>query len=91
MLLVSVVTLAVRVPSEPSDGVTVPMLWISVRSTSVKVIVPLSARLPDGVTCSAMVPMRSCVATTGASFVPVMPTTKFLVATPLLPSSTVSV
>ena len=46
----------------------------SVRSTSVKVMVPLSVRLPAGVTCSVTAPMRSCAVITGASLVPVMVT-----------------
>ena len=45
--VVSVVTLAVSVPSAPADGVAGLMLCASVRSTSVNAMVPLSVRLPD--------------------------------------------
>ena len=57
----------------------------SVRSTSVKLIVPLSVRLPAGVTCSVTAPIRSCAVITGASLVPVMVTSICLVIRPPLP------
>ena len=44
----SVLTPAVSVPSAPAEGVIALMLCASVRSTSVKAIVPLSVRLPTG-------------------------------------------
>ena len=58
--------------------------WTSVRSTSVKVMMPLSVRLPAGVTCSVTAPIRSCAVITGASLVPVMVTSICLVMTPPL-------
>ena len=74
MVVVSVEILAVRVPRAPALGVTVLMVWRSVRSTSVKERVPVSERSPVAVTSSVTEPMTSVVATMGASFVPVMVT-----------------
>ena len=54
---------------------TALMLCTSVRSTSVKAMVPLSVRLPTGVTSSVTAPVTSVAATIGASLVPVMVTT----------------
>ena len=71
----SAVTLAVRVPSAPAEAAIVgAMLWLSERSTSVKAMVPLSARLPAGVAPSVTAPVTSDTATTGASLVPVIVT-----------------
>ena len=64
--------MAVRVPRAPALGVTVLMVWLSVRSTSVKERVPVSVRLPAGLMSSVTAPVTSVVATTGASLVPVM-------------------
>ena len=56
-----------------------------------KVMVPLSVRLPAGVTCSVTAPMRSCAVITGASLVPVMVTSICLVIRPPCWSSSVMV
>ena len=69
---VPVETLAVRVPRALALGVTVLMVWTSVRSASVKVSVPVSVRLPLAVTSSVTNPVTSVVETTGTSLVPVM-------------------
>ena len=74
MPVVSVETLAVRVPRAPVLGVTELMVWTSVRSTSVKVSVPVSVRSPVAVTSSVTSPVTSAAETTGASLVPVMVT-----------------
>jgi hypothetical protein len=50
------------------------MLCVSVRSTSVNAMVPLSIRLPTGVTSSVTAPVTSVTATTGTSLVPVIVT-----------------
>ena len=70
----SVETVAVRAPRAPALGVTPLMLWTSVRSTSVKVRVPESVRLPVGVMSSVTAPVTSVVETTGTSLVPLMVT-----------------
>ena len=55
--VVSVSFTAVRVPSVVPIGVPVAdTRWTSVRSTSVKVMLPLSVRLPAGVPCSVTAP-----------------------------------
>ena len=87
----SAVTLAVSVPSAPDEGTMVVMTWASVRSTSVKAMVPLSVRLPAGVTASSTVPVRSDVATTGSSLVPVMVTSMVRLMMPPLQSSSLTV
>ena len=74
MVVVSVEILAVRVPRAPALGVTVLMVWTSVRSTSVKERVPVSVRLPAGVMCSVTAPVTSAAETMGSSLVPVMVT-----------------
>ena len=56
-----------------------------------KVMVPLSVRLPAGVICSVTAPIRSCAVITGASLVPVMVTSICLVIMPPLLSSSVMV
>ena len=56
-----------------------------------KAMVPLSVRLPAGVTCSVTAPMRSCAVITGASLVPVMVTSICLVIRPPCWSSSVMV
>ena len=68
---VPVETLAVRPPRALALGVTSLMLWTSVRSTSVKVRVPVSVRLPVAVTSSVTAPVTSAAETIGASLVPV--------------------
>ena len=67
VVVVSVETLAVRVPRAPALGVTVLMLWTSVRSRSEKERVPVSVRLPVGVMSSVTAPVTSEVATMGTS------------------------
>ena len=64
------------------------MLCTSVRSTSVKAMVPVSVRLPTGVTSSVTAPVTSVAATIGASLVPVMVTVMVRDTLPPLPSST---
>ena len=83
--MVSVLTLAVNVPSAPAEGVTVLMLCTSLRSTSLNAIVPLSVRLPAGVTSSVTPPLTSVAATTGSSFVPAMSTLTVRVTMPPWP------
>ena len=78
-------------PSAPAEAVIALMLWTSVRSTSVNAIVPLSVRLPAGVTSSVTAPVTSATATIGASLVPVMVTLTVRVTLPPWPSSSVKV
>jgi hypothetical protein len=67
-----VVTLAVKLPSAPLEAVMLgSTVWPSARSTSLKVTLPLSLRVPTGTSASVMLPVRPDVATTGVSFVPV--------------------
>ena len=73
--VVSVLTVGVSVPSGVAEVDVTLMLCVSVRSTSVKVIVPLSVRLPVAVTSSVTPPVTSVAATSGASSVPVICTT----------------
>ena len=70
--VVSVVTIAVRVPKALVDDVTSEILCSSVKSTSVKFIVPVSVRLSAGVTNSGTPPVTSATSTIGSSLVPVM-------------------
>ena len=85
------VTLAVRTPSAPALGVTEPTTCASVMSTSVNAIVPLSLRLPTGVTSSSTAPVTSAAATIGPSLVPVIVTSICLVISPPCWSSSVIV
>ena len=65
---------AVSVPSVVPIGVPVAETrWTSVRSTSVKLMTPLSVRCRRRA-CSVTAPARSCAVITGASLVPVMVT-----------------
>ena len=89
--VVSAVTLAVSVPRAPLLAVTVPTLCASVRSTSVKAMVPVLVRLPAGVVCSVTAPVTLVRDTTGASLVPVMVMTTSCVVVEPLPSLTVTV
>ena len=70
--VLSVLTEGVSVPSGVVDVAVTLMLCVSVRSTSVKAIVPLSVRLPTGVTNSVTAPVTSVAATIGASLLPWM-------------------
>ncbi len=73
--VVSVFFTAVRVPSTLPTAVPVgETRCTSFRSTSLKAMVPLSVRLPTGVTASVTAPTRSCTPMTGASLVPVIVT-----------------
>ncbi len=77
--MVSVLTLAMNVPSAPAEGVTALTLWTSVRSTSVKAIVPAVGEVADRGHRSVTAPVTSATATTGASLVPVMVIVTFCV------------
>ena len=78
--LLSVLTVGVSVPSGVAEVAVTLMLCASVRSTSVKAIVPLSVRLPVAATSSVTAPVTSAAATSGASSVPVMVITTVLSA-----------
>ncbi len=73
--VVSVFFTAVSEPSTLPTAVPVgETRCTSFRSTSLKAMVPLSVRLPTGVTASVTAPTRSCAPIIGASFVPVIVT-----------------
>ena len=91
MPVLSVLTVGVSVPSGVAEVAVTLMLCASVRSTSVKAIVPLSVRLPAGVTSSVTAPVTSTAATSGASSVPVMVTLTVRATVAPLPSSSVIV
>ena len=89
--MLSVLTVGVSVPSGVVEVAVTLMLCVSVRSTSVKVIVPVSVRVPVGVTSSVTAPVTSVAATSGASSVPVMVTLTMRSTVAPLPSLSVMV
>ena len=87
--MLSVVSVGVSVPSGLPLGVTALTLCVSLRSTSVKAIVPLLVSVANATgvpVVSVTAPVTSATSTTGASFTPVTVTTTFCVTTPAWPS-----